>query len=188
MKILIITAHPSPKGFTHRIASTYKKAGEEIGHQVEILDLYRTNLKQGFLEFEDIKAMPADPVRDKIQAMISEADELVFIHPLWWLSMPAIMKNFIDINISAGFAYKFNKNHKTIGLLKTKTARVFITSDGSKYLFKFIFSPFKLVWKYGILGFCGMKLKPFRLYDRMRWRDEEEKGRWLDEVEKLANN
>jgi putative NADPH-quinone reductase len=106
-KALVITAHPSTKGFTHRIAEAYARGVRQAGGEVEILDLYTTDLKQDFLRFELVREIAPDPVRTTIQAKITAADELVFIHPLWWLGPPAIMKNFLDQNISARFAFQY---------------------------------------------------------------------------------
>lgn len=57
MNTLIITAHPSQKNFTNTLAETYAKNSEEQGRQVEILNLYTTDLKQDFLRFENIRDM-----------------------------------------------------------------------------------------------------------------------------------
>ena len=109
MRTLIITAHPSTKGFTHAIAGALKEERESRGGEVEILDLYRTDLKQPYLSFEDVREMKnLDPIREQIHQKIEIADELIFIHPLWWLSMPAIMKNFLDNNITSPFAYHYD--------------------------------------------------------------------------------
>ena len=74
MKTLIITAHPSEHGFTHRIAQKYAKAASEKGSEVEILDLYAKENQQDFLRFEDIKKMPADPSVERMQKKISASD------------------------------------------------------------------------------------------------------------------
>ncbi len=39
MNKLIITAHPSSHGFTHRIAGRYIKGSEKAGDDVELIDL-----------------------------------------------------------------------------------------------------------------------------------------------------
>ena len=44
--VLIITAHPSSKGFTHKIAESFKTGAEASGKTVEILDLYKTDLQK----------------------------------------------------------------------------------------------------------------------------------------------
>ena len=186
MKTLIITAHPSSKGFTHQIAKNYKDGAEKSGREVAIMDLYSDEFKQDYLSFEEIKNIPADSKRDKIQAKIKVADELIFIHPLWWWGMPAVMKNFVDQNITAGFAYHYEGSFLPKGLLKGKTASVFITCDGPAIFYKLFLSPFKIVWKYGILKFCGVRVVKIRLFDQMRKRNDNIKDKWLKEVYQLA--
>jgi NAD(P)H dehydrogenase (quinone) len=117
MHKLIITAHPSTKGFTHVLANTFKELSIQHGDTVEILDLYTTELKQDFLRFEDIReyreTAKVDPTTQSIQEKIAKADELVFIFPIWWGDMPAIMKNFFDSNFLAGFAFRY-ENGKSV--------------------------------------------------------------------------
>ncbi len=47
MHTLIITAHPSSKGFTHIIAASFAKGLESNTNTFEILDLYQTEFQQG---------------------------------------------------------------------------------------------------------------------------------------------
>ncbi|MEI6711191.1 MAG: NAD(P)H-dependent oxidoreductase [bacterium] len=61
------------------------------------MDLYQTELKIDFLRFEqqsDLKQ--PNSIQEALQAKITAADELVFIFPVWWVNMPAILKNFFD--------------------------------------------------------------------------------------------
>lgn len=187
MHTLIVTAHPSSKGFTHQIAEAYKKGKEAKGDTVEILDLYKTELQQGYLSFENIREdlSKPDPIREAMQSKIVKADNIVFIHPLWWLGTPAIMKNYIDVNFSAHFAFKY-VNGKPVGLLQGKTAAVFITCDGSLWLYRLLALPFKTIWKYPILMLCGLKVKAFEVFDRKLFRTEGEKDKFLHKVELIA--
>jgi len=180
--ILIVTAHPSSRGFTHRIAEAYKTASEKAGHTVELMDLYKTDLKQDFLRFEDPHEMKnGSPARDAIQAKITLANELVFVHPMWWVSPPAIMKNFLDNNLSSGFAFKY-ENGRPKGLLKGKTARVYITCDGPMWLYWMIAKPFWTIWNFGVLGFCGVKVKGITVLDQKFKRTDAEKEAFLEKV------
>ena len=189
MKILIIVAHPSLDGFCHKIVNQYKSGALETGKEVEILDLYNDE-RQNFLRFENVREIKSDPQRDNYQAKISAADELVFVFPLWWMGMPAILKNFIDINFSVGFAYKYVKfpiiHGRPVGLLKGRGARVFVTCDGPKWSYKFLLTPFKINIKYFILTLCGFKVKTFFIMDRMRWRNKKKKNKWLKKVYEQA--
>lgn len=186
MKTLIVTAHPSSKGFTHEIAEAYKKGRESKGSEVEILDLYKTDIKQDFLRYEEKSDMALpNPARDAMQAKITSADHIVFIHPMWWVSPPAIMKNFIDVNFAARFAFKY-VDGKPVGLLTGKTAAVIITCDGPRWLYWLIAMPFRTIWIHAILQYCGMKVKAFKLFDRKMFRTEEEKKDFLYMIEKTA--
>ncbi len=194
MKTLIVTAHPSSKGFTHQIAEAYKKGREAKAEMlgvaaessVEILDLYKTDIKQDFLRYEEKSDMAnTDPACDEIRSKILAADNIVFIHPMWWVGPPAIMKNFIDVNFGARFAFRYI-NNKKVGLFQGKTAAVFITCDGPRWLYWLIAMPFRTIWIHGILQYCGLKVKAFKLFDRKMFRTEAEQKAFLAKVEKIA--
>jgi NAD(P)H dehydrogenase (quinone) len=181
MKTLIITAHPSKFGFTQKIAEQYAKGKTEKGDTVEILDLYKQENKQDFFVFENIKEVMPDPTVDRMQKKIAENDELVFVFPMWWFAEPAILKNFLDKNLTPHFAYQY-ENGKPVGLLKGKTAKVFITSDGPK-LFHFLLAmPIWSVWGMTRLRFCGIKMESFQIFDKMIERKEESRKELLEKV------
>lgn len=69
----------------------------------------------------------ADIVR--AQDDIRAADALTVIYPLWWLSMPAILKGYIDRVFARGFAY-VSHGGGVQGLLGGKKA-VVITISGA---------------------------------------------------------
>ena len=109
-KTLIVSAHPSSLGFTHKIAQEYKKSVEENNGSAFILDLYNEENLQDYLKFENVKTdFPQDEKTLSMHKKISEADEIVLVAPIWWGQVPAIMKNFIDTNFGAGFAFKYEK-------------------------------------------------------------------------------
>ena len=165
MKTLIITAHPSTLGKTHKIAESYKKSAERRGIEVEILDLYKTEYQLPFYSFENLRETPPHPNVKPLQDKITAADEIVFIHPIWWGNMPAISKNFIDHVFAARFAFRYNEHGKAIGLLTNKTARVFLTSGVPRplawFAYEFFFSPLQFIWKIFILNHCGLKVTSF---------------------------
>ena len=185
MKSLIITAHPSSKGFTHKIAEAYKVGVESIGGVAEILDLYREPVKQDFLSFENPKDPSTDPLRESYQKKITEASDIVFIHPMWWGAPPAIMKNFIDVNFSSHFAFKY-VNGRPFGLLKGRTASVYITCDGSMWIYRILGVPFKIIWSTIFLRTCGLKVRKMRiLYEKFK-KTEAELNCFLEKVKSDA--
>ncbi len=186
MKTLIITAHPSSIGFTHAIAGVLKAEREKTGGVVEILDLYKTELKQDFLNFERMRDLKPDPVRDVLQKKIKEADEFVFIHPIWWMAQPAIMKNFIDQNFLSRFAYQYIDG-KRVGLLKGKTARVYVTCDGPIWAYMLLGFPFATIWIVVTLLFCGIGVDWFSITRMLPLKTDEQRTEKLERIKNNAN-
>lgn len=190
MKALIITAHPSKNGFSHRIAKQFSGTLNAQNQESEIINIYDEKWKQDFLEFEDIKKIPKCEKQDLIQEKIKNAEYLVFIFPLWWGGVPAILKNFFDINFSSGFAFEFEKSSmKQKKLLKGKKSIVLTTADAPAFIYSFLMyfgDPLKKILKKGILGFCGVELKKYKIFGSMHKKNEEEKKEILEEVTKIA--
>jgi NAD(P)H dehydrogenase (quinone) len=179
MNILIITAHPSPTGFTHQIGTAYQEKSVELGRSVEILDLYHSP-KQDFFSFAPLDADGLE-VQKMYQNKVAWADEIIFVHPMWWGLMPAIMKNWIDVNFSGGFSHTY-KNKKPVGLLKGKRAKVFITADAKSYLYILLAKPYASIWSLIILRFVGIKVDCVKLFGDKRNRTETENLAFLDKV------
>ncbi|GAB0174333.1 MAG: NAD(P)H-dependent oxidoreductase [Candidatus Altimarinota bacterium] len=183
MHKLIVTAHPSSNGFTHKIAEKIATLSKEKGDSVEIFDLYKTELTQDFLRFEDPKAFGDDATTKKIQEKILSANELIFIFPIWWGDAPAILKNFIDCNFRSGFAFRY-ENGKPVGLLKGKTARIIATSGGPAFFYK-LFLHIQLLWNLNRISFCGIKQKSFTVFGNME-DPKTDKEAHLKALEKLV--
>lgn len=184
MKKLIITANPSLGSFTHKIANRLKFLSTEKGHKVEILDLYNTPLKQDFLTYEDREKIWKDPITKKIQKKIKDADELVFIFPIWWADMPAILKNFWDCNFTVWFAYKYAEWWKKEALLTEKACRVICTAWSWAMVYKTIV-PLSMIWKNTRVWFCGMTMKSFTIFGDMD-RSGTDRDKYLEKIDKLV--
>lgn len=186
--VLIVTAHPSSKGFTHRIANAFKEGAELAGKSVEILDLYTTDLQMGYLRFEEKADMGApNPVREKLQAKVTAANELVFVHPMWWMAPPAIMKNFLDNVLAGRFAFRYKAGSPIPeGLLKGRVGHVFITSDGPMWIYTLFALPFRIIWNTFIFRFCGIKPVTLRVFDKKMFRTEAEQNAFLAMVKKTG--
>lgn len=186
MHTLIITAHPSQYGFTHRIAKSFYEIRKKNKNTVDILNLYAPENALDFLAFEDVKKdFPMGEEIKRFQEKIQQADEIVFIFPMWNLTEPAILKNFFDRVFTAGFAFKYTKKGAQ-GLLIGKTAHVFTTCDAPKIFWHVLLNPLKKIWHFGRIHFCGMKMGKFIYFDKMRIRSDKEKEKFLKKVEKIA--
>jgi NAD(P)H dehydrogenase (quinone) len=119
MHHLIVVAHPAENSFTIALARAF--AGELLtrGHSVKFLDLYRARFNP-VLSARELSEGP-DPDAVAAQEDIRRADVLTLVYPLWWLSMPAMLKGYIDRVFSYGFAYESGEEG-VHGLLKDKQA------------------------------------------------------------------
>ncbi len=157
--ILIIVAHPKEESFSFAMANKYKEVSKKRGDSVEMIDLYRCEYQQAFFTYEDANALTVTPQMQYFQDKISQADELVFVFPYWWGSMPAILKNFLDWNLSKDFAFTY-VNARPKGLLNNKTVKIFTTTGAPSFIYMLTGANRRLknMWKEQIIEFCGMKL------------------------------
>ncbi len=106
---LIVVAHPLEDSVTMKIARAYQQELEAMGQGVVTHDLYRIGFDpvMGANELEPLaeKSVPPDAVREA-QRAVSACDVLSVFYPLWWASMPAILKGYIDRVFARGFAYE----------------------------------------------------------------------------------
>ncbi len=162
--ILIVVAHPKEDSFSFAMANRYKEVNKK--ESVEMLDLYRDKQQQSFFAYD--KSSNDIEITDSVkyyQDKISKADEIVFIFPYWWGSMPAILKNFFDWNLARGFAFEY-KNSRPVGLLNGKKVKIFTTTGAPYFIYMLSGANRRLknMFKKQIVEFCGMKLEAFNIF------------------------
>lgn len=130
MQHLVVVAHPSEQSFTMSLARAYIAELEKLGHRQELHDLYRMEFNP-VLKAHELAPVDGRPDADVAaeQDCIRASDVLTVVYPLWWLTMPAIMKGYIDRVFARGFAYE--SSHGIVhGLLKNKKCML-ITVSGA---------------------------------------------------------
>ncbi|MBD3624875.1 MAG: NAD(P)H-dependent oxidoreductase [Rhodobacteraceae bacterium] len=88
-KVLILFAHPSPR--RSEVVVPMARVAEWVPG-VTLLDLYA--------EYPNF-----DIDIDAEQARLKEHQTLIFLHPLYWYSTPAMLKEWQDLVLEHGFAY-----------------------------------------------------------------------------------
>jgi NAD(P)H dehydrogenase (quinone) len=164
MSTLIIFAHPGNEGHNSAILTEVLSFLDKKGEKYEVLDLYKQNFDP-ILKKEELYTSGERNISKEvleIQEKIKNNLRLIFIYPVWWATMPAILKGFFDRVFTSKVAFVYEKGLPK-GLLKNKAA-VFITS-GAHNVLSSIFQggrPAKVISK-DILGFCGIQSKVFQL-------------------------
>lgn len=155
MNILIVSAHPDPASLTNALSGVAAEQLREEGHEVQVSDLYAADWK-AVVDRSDFPALPPSErlrvavasgeayktgtlTRDVIdeQAKLLWADALILAFPLWWFSMPAILKGWIDRVYAFGFAYGVGEHSERRwgdrygeGRLAGKRAMLIVTAGG----------------------------------------------------------
>jgi putative NADPH-quinone reductase len=67
-------------------------------------------------------------------------------------------------------------------LLIGKRARIFCTCDAKGWMYWLIGNPLRIMLQVGILGFCGIKVKSYTVFDQMRKRTQYDREKMLSKV------
>lgn len=202
MNVLIVYAHPEPRSLNGALRDFAVEHLEAAGHAVQVTDLYAMNWKAAF-DAKDVtdrapdarfdpaldskRAFETGTQRDDIareQDKLKWADAVILQFPLWWFSMPAIMKGWVERVYAYGFAYGVGE-HSDLhwgdrygeGSLAGKRAMVIVTAGGweSHYSARGINGPIDDVLfpiQHGILYYPGFDvLPPFVIYQTHRMDD-----------------
>lgn len=190
MKSLLIIAHPNKFSFSHVLSQDYKETKEKLWHEVRVIDLYESERKQDYLQLNETNRYLDDPLREKHQAQITRADEIVFFFPLRWFSCPAILQNWFDVNYTTWFAFKYISG-KTLPkkLLTGKSVRVVVTAGWPQWLYYTIWAIIMTLsrrfWK---IDYVGMKLRSWtRLPDMNKYKTPESRIWMREKIKKMAS-
>lgn len=133
MKVVVIYAHPNPRSFNAAILDVVKEELSKRDAEVRIKDLYAMNwnpvLSAADFEGYHKGTIPADIQNE--QADISWADTVIMIAPVWWYSVPAMLKGYVDRVFSVGFAYVYTSSGPR-GMLTGKKGLVITTSGADQ--------------------------------------------------------
>jgi len=167
---LVVFAHPESKISHNAVILDYVRAYlERKKRQYRVIDLYKDGFDPVLRLVDESHGVAGygDDVR-RYQAMISESERVVFIYPVWWYNMPAIMKGFIDRIFTSGFAFEYKLDggwNLTRPKLTGKKAVIINTFGHGERLYKEYGGSTDKVLDDTVLGFCGMKTVRVNWFD-----------------------
>lgn len=178
MHALIVVAHPDPQSLTHSIAA---QVGEGVsqsdpGHTFEIADLASEGFDPRFNAADlDVHRKQAPPPADVAaeQERIDRADELVLVYPVYWWSMPGVLKGWVDRVFVNGWAYDEGPETKLVK--KLRHLRVHLVAiagaDVRTYARHGYFGAMKTQIDHGIFDYCGASVVTSELLLDSQTRD-----------------
>lgn len=186
-KILIINGHPNKDSLNFAFAEAYKKGALESNAEVQ--EIIISNLKfNPSLEYGYQKRTQLEPDLLSAWETIKWADHLVWIHPVWWGGLPAIMKGFIDRLFLPGFAFQYReKSMFWDKLLKGKTAHIVTTLDQPSWYYWLVYGkPSVNQLKKCTLQFCGINQVKVSYFGIIKKSNERTRQKWISTIEKLG--
>src|SRR5579883_2380239 len=155
MRVLFVFAHPEPRSLNGPLRDVAIEELVAQGHEVRTSDLYASHWRSE-VDRADFTALPpgerlvpvaaskeafeTNTLTEDVKAEIEKllwADVLILQFPLWWFSMPAILKGWVDRVFAYGFAYGVGEHSDTRwgdrygeGTLAGKRAMLIVTAGG----------------------------------------------------------
>lgn len=186
-RILVILGHPALDSLCAGMATAYMEGAQIAGAQVRRLDL-------AALEFDPLlhagyrDEQPLEPDLLAAQADIAWAEHLVWVYPIWWGAMPALLKGFIDRVFLPGYAFKYRPGSSLWDrLLAGRTAELLVTMDSPPWYFRWVTRmPGHQQMKKAILEFCGIRPVQVRSFGPVRTADAKRLGLWVKQARALG--
>jgi NAD(P)H dehydrogenase (quinone) len=143
MDTLIIYCHPYPKSFNHAVLTAVEANLQKQNNTYHLIDLYGDNFSPAY-DQEELRLFHSggthDPLVKKYLAMIQAASTIIFITPLWWNSIPGMLKGFIDkvMKEGPGLSHTVSKTGIHGELTNIKHTYVLTTSTSPKFYIRFL--------------------------------------------------
>lgn len=202
MNVLIVHAHPERRSFNGALTDTAVATLAAAGHQVVVSDLYAMgwNPVAGAHDFTS-RAEPttldigteqghaarhggfAPDVQAEIDRLMA-CDLLILQFPLWWYSVPAMLKGWIDRVFAYGVAYDFGRTWNRGVFTGRRAMLSFTTSsppsstgpDGRNGDLERTLWPLHA----GVLALTGFSVLPPFVAPAVRWVDADTRARLLE--------
>lgn len=133
---LIITANPEHHSLTNAAGKAFAEGFRAHGGDTDTLDLYDAGFNPVYTSADRAHYLgKADMPEDvaAIQTRLAQADVITLVFPIYWYTMPAMIKGLFDRVICRGFAYNADG---TPGALAGKTVRVIMLTGGPESWYK----------------------------------------------------
>ncbi|MGN8000805.1 NAD(P)H-dependent oxidoreductase [Sphingomonas sp. 22176] len=157
-------AHPAASAsLTRSVATALAEALEASGHTVEIADLAAEGFDPVFgsadhAAFSAGGPRPADVLKE--QQRLDRADHLILVYPVYWWSMPALLKGWIDRVFISGWAFEEEEGGGIIKKLGRLQVHLFAIAGAasSTYEKRGYRQAMQTQVDKGIFDFCGAQV------------------------------
>jgi NAD(P)H dehydrogenase (quinone) len=143
----VVLAHPEPSSFAAALAHTAADTLRAAGWNVVLVDLYLEGFDPVLSEADFSHRLITDrlqPMDEQAHAaaggtfapdlarhieLFQAAELLLLVSPMWWFSVPAMLKGWIDRVFANGVAYRYPEVPAWSGFLGGKRGMLVMTSS-----------------------------------------------------------
>ena len=187
-RILLVLGTSKSGSLCQALSEAYAQGARGEGHVVR-------HLKLGELSFDPVlhdgydQSQQLEPDLLEAQRQIHWAEHLVFVYPVWWGGLPALLKGFFDRVFLPGFAFKYRDLSSAWDkLLSGRTADLLVTLDQKPWYFRWLQgAPAHRQMVRATLGACGIKTLRLTEFAPVRPSSEEQRQAWLRAAERLGS-
>ena len=109
MHLLTVFAHPIRTSYPGAVMDSFHEPFAAAGHSIDILDLHTEGFDPRFTEADHSHFWggPIPPGIADMHQRVEAADRLAFVFPVYWWSVPAMMKGWIERVFTGDWAYQY---------------------------------------------------------------------------------
>lgn len=181
-RTLVLDGHPDPHSLTAALAREYAAGAGDDAVLLALRDLaIDPDLHHGYRPGQ---AVEPDLVRAR--ELIEWSEHITVLTPVWWGSVPALLKGFFDRTLVIGWAFRYQDNGRPEGLLAGRTGRVMVTADSPRWYLPLVGDTTVKQVKGRTLEFCGISPVRVTRFSDVRNAGDERRARWLEDARRLG--
>ena len=181
MNALVIDGHPNPHSLCAAIAIRYAEAhGDALVLALRDLE-FDQNMRFGYTKRQEL-----EPDLQLAWQRLLEARHVVVVTPVWWGSVPALLKGFFDRLLLPKRAYRVKANGLPEGLLSGRTGRVIVTMDSPWWYLRLAGDTTMRHVRQTTLRFRGISRVKATRIGPVKGSTEELRTSWLSKIERIA--
>lgn len=187
VRIVVIIGHARTSNYCEALGESYRRGAEAAEHEVKLFVTSKMTFDPILHEGCE-RVQPLEPDLQAAHDAMMAADHLVIIFPLWFGSMPAILKGFLE-RVQQPDLVGPSKQGKFPKLLKRKSARVIVTMGMPAFVYRWWFGAHALkLIKHNILRFMGVHPVRSVVYGNFEAAGPQGRLRWFKQVERLGRH